>query len=90
MAVVGKRSRTRLIRTRHLSTPIKTSWPTRQLYQSPDAIITTGQAIKNLIIDRARVSAAKIYSIPTGVPLDRFYPRPPGDRVRLFARLAPG
>jgi glycosyltransferase involved in cell wall biosynthesis len=81
LAVLGKRSRTRLVRTRHLSTPIQTSWPTRLLYQSPDAIITTGQAIKNLIINRARVSAAKIYSIPTGVPLNRFYPRPPGDRL---------
>ena len=80
-AVLGQRSRTKLIRTRHLSTPIQTSWPTRWLYQSPDAIITTGQAIKNLIIARARVPAAKIYSIPTGVPLDRFYPRPPGDRA---------
>ncbi len=75
-AVLGKRSRTKLVRTRHLSTPIQTSWPTRQLYQSPDAIITTGQAIKNLIIARARVPETKIFSIPTGVPLDRFYPRP--------------
>ena len=25
--------------------------------------------------------ADKIFSIPTGVPLDRFYPRPPGDRA---------
>ena len=80
-AVLGRRSRTKLIRTRHLSTLIKSSWPTRHLYQSPDAIITTGQAIKDLIIARAQVSADKIFSIPTGVPLDRFYPRPPGDRT---------
>lgn len=78
-AVMGRRARTKLVRTRHLSTPIQTSWPTRWLYQSSDAIITTGQAIKNLIVKRARVPAAKISSIPTGVPLDRFYPRPPGD-----------
>jgi glycosyltransferase involved in cell wall biosynthesis len=79
-AVLGRRSRTKLVRTRHLSTLIKTSWPTRKLYQSPDAIITTGQAIKNLIIERAQVPAAKIFSIPTGVPLNRFYPSPPGRR----------
>jgi glycosyltransferase involved in cell wall biosynthesis len=79
-AVLGRRSRTRLVRTRHLSTLIKTSWPTRKLYQSPDAIITTGQAIKDLIVARVQVRAAKIFSIPTGVPLDRFYPRPPGPR----------
>lgn len=80
-AVLGRRSRTKLVRTRHLSTPIQTSGPTRWLYQSPDAIITTGQAIKNLIVQRARVPEARIYSIPTGVPLDRFYPRPPGNRA---------
>lgn len=81
LAVMGRRSRTKLVRTRHLSTPIQTSWPTRFLYQSPDAIITTGQAIKNLIIERAKVPADRLYSIPTGVPLDRFYPRPPGGRA---------
>jgi glycosyltransferase involved in cell wall biosynthesis len=54
------------------------------LYQSPDAIITTGQAIKDLIVARAGVPADKIFSIPTGVPLDRFYPRPPGDRASFL------
>lgn len=83
VAVLGRRSRTKLVRTRHLSTLIKSSWPTKYLYQSPDAIITTGEAIKDLIIQRARVPAAKIFSIPTGVPLDRFYPRPSGDRAGL-------
>ncbi len=87
-AVMGRRSRTRLVRTRHLSTLIKTSWPTRQLYQSPDAIITTGQAIKDLIVERAQVSPAKIFSIPTGVPLDRFYPRPPENRAAYLPDLA--
>ncbi len=80
-AVKGRHTQSRLIRTRHLSTLIKTSWPTRQLYQSPDAIITTGQAIKDLIAERAQVPPAKIFSIPTGVPLDRFYPRPQVDRA---------
>lgn len=80
-AVLGRRSRTKLVRTRHLSTLIQTSWPTRLLYQSPDAIITTGQAIKDLIMARARVPAARIFSIPTGVPLDRFSPRPPDRRL---------
>ncbi|OPX20558.1 MAG: hypothetical protein BZ151_03175 [Desulfobacca sp. 4484_104] len=68
--------RPRLIRTRHLTTPIQTTWPTRLLYQTPDAVITTGQAIKNLIMERARVPGARIYPIPTGVSLTEFYPRP--------------
>ena len=87
-SVMGRRSRTRLVRTRHLSTLIKTSWPTRKLYQSPDAIITTGQAIKDLIVERAQVPPAKIFSIPTGVPLDRFYPRPPENRSVYLPEVA--
>ncbi|MBM4287407.1 MAG: glycosyltransferase family 4 protein [Deltaproteobacteria bacterium] len=76
LALLGQRSRTRLVRTRHLSTPIKSSWPTRWLYRSPDAIITTGQAIKGLIVARTGRRDETIFSIPTGVPLERFYPRP--------------
>jgi len=77
------RSQTRLVRTRHLSTPIRTNLPTRWLYQRADAIITTGNAIKTLIQERARVPAARIFSIPTGVPLARFSPQTPADRSRL-------
>ncbi len=91
LAVMGQRSRTSLVRTRHLSTPIRTTWPTRWLYQSPDAIITTGQAIRNLIAERAQVPESRIYSIPTGIPLDRFYPRPNNDRVNYVpARFQDG
>ena len=88
-AVKGRRSQTKLIRTRHLSTLIKTSWPTRQLYQSPDAIITTGQAIKDLIVKRAQVPPARIFSIPTGVAVRSLLPPPPGQQGRLSAGLAP-
>ncbi len=87
-AVLGRRSGIRLVRTRHLSTLIKTSWLTRKLYQSPDALITTGQAIKDLIIERAQVPPGKIFSIPTGVPLDRFYPRPPENRSGYLPEVA--
>ncbi len=82
LAVWG-RPRTKLVRTRHLSTPIRTNLPTRWLYQRADAIITTGTAIKTLIQERARVPAARVFSIPTGVALERFSPRNPVDRTRL-------
>ncbi|MFP3868082.1 MAG: glycosyltransferase family 4 protein [Desulfobacteraceae bacterium] len=72
--------RPQLIRTRHLTTPIQGTWPTRLLYQTPAAVITTGQAIKEMIINRARVPAERIFPIPTGVSLTEFRPvepRPP-------------
>ncbi len=82
LAVLGS-PRLKLVRTRHLSTPIRTNLPTRWLYQQADAIITTGAAIKNLIQERARVPEAKIFSIPTGVDLARFSPDLPADRSQL-------
>lgn len=64
-----------LIRTRHLSTPVKNNWPTRWLYRKPAAIITTGQVTKELIMERLGVPARRIFSIPTGVDLTEFAPQ---------------
>ena len=64
-----------LVRTRHLSTPVKNNRPTRWLYQSPAAIITTGQVTKELLMTRLGVPARRIFSIPTGVALKEFAPR---------------
>jgi glycosyltransferase involved in cell wall biosynthesis len=69
------RPRPLLVRTRHLSTPVKNNWPTRWLYQNPAAIITTGQVTKALLIKRLGVPAKHIFSIPTGVDLTEFAPQ---------------
>jgi glycosyltransferase involved in cell wall biosynthesis len=67
--------RPRLIRTRHLSTPISRSFSSRLIYDiCPDAIITTGDAIKERMIRVNGFQPDKIHSIPTGVDLDRFDP----------------
>ncbi|MFZ5453611.1 MAG: glycosyltransferase family 4 protein [Thermodesulfobacteriota bacterium] len=66
-----------LVRTRHLSTPVKSSWPTRWLYQSPAAIITTSEGIKDLLQERVGVDPERVFAIPTGVSLTDFAPRPP-------------
>ncbi len=70
------RTRTLLVRTRHLSTRVKNNWPTRWLYQAPAAIITTGQVTKDLLMERLGVPARRIFSIPTGVELTEFVPQP--------------
>jgi glycosyltransferase involved in cell wall biosynthesis len=67
--------RSRLIRTRHLSTPISRSYTSRLIYDiCPDAIITTGEAIKERMVRVNGFQPDKIHSIPTGVDLDRFDP----------------
>jgi glycosyltransferase involved in cell wall biosynthesis len=69
------RTRPLLIRTRHLSTHVKNNRATRWLYQTPAAIITTGQVTKELLMQRLGVPARRIFSIPTGVELAEFAPQ---------------
>jgi glycosyltransferase involved in cell wall biosynthesis len=72
----SRNTRSILVRTRHLSTPVKQSWLTRWLYHAPAATITTGENISALLHERLGVSWSKLFAIPTGVPLHEFTPRP--------------
>jgi glycosyltransferase involved in cell wall biosynthesis len=74
-----------LVRTRHLSTRVRNNWPTRWLYQTPAAIITTGQVTKDLLVERLGVPARRIFSIPTGVEMTEFVPRERS--LELLARV---
>jgi len=63
----------KLVRTRHLSTPIKPHFLNKFLYCiAPDRIITTGEAIKNALIKTFNLPSDKVTSIPTGVDLNKF------------------
>ncbi|MEW6659983.1 MAG: glycosyltransferase family 4 protein [Thermodesulfobacteriota bacterium] len=64
-----------LVRTRHLSTPVKGSWPTRRLYQTPRAVITTSESIKELLQQRVGADPERVFGIATGVSLTEFAPR---------------
>lgn len=75
MATLFLRKRPRLIRTRHLSTPISRSFTSKLIYNVlPDAIITTGEAIRKRMIEYNGFDPSRIFSIPTGVDLERFDP----------------
>jgi len=76
LAVTGLKNPV-LVRTRHLSTPVKSSWPTRWLYRSPAATITTSEGIKDLLQQRVGAAPERVFAIPTGVSLTDFAPRPP-------------
>lgn len=83
------RTRPALVRTRHLSTPVKQSWPTRWLYNAPAATITTGENITALLHERLGVPQSRLFAIPTGVPLAEFAPRPPDPGLRETLGLPP-
>ena len=65
----------KVVRTRHVSIPIKNNLPTRLLYtRLTDAIITTGEKLRQQLIQDNGFRAERIVSIATGVDLQRFNP----------------
>ena len=72
-----------IIRTRHLSTPVSKGLLSRIVYQYlPHLVITTGNSIRESLININRFPHDKIVSIPTGVDLDVFCPRPVTNELR--------
>lgn len=64
-----------VVRTRHLSTPIKPGLLARIGYMHlADRIITSGAAVRQAMIERNGFDPARIVAIPAGVDLRRFDP----------------
>ncbi|OSM02537.1 putative group 1 glycosyl transferase [Magnetofaba australis IT-1] len=74
-----------VIRLRHISAPVTDNFGTRWLYlRASRAVVTTGEMIRQQMIDLNRYPGERIHSIPTGVDLDRFTP---GDRDAARAEI---
>ncbi len=77
-----------LVRTRHLSVPIKTH-PFNFVYRWPDAIVTTAEVIRRRMIEVNGMDDDRVVSIPTGVDLEVYNPvNDPGD-IRHELGLGP-
>lgn len=64
-----------IVRTRHKSTPIRSTFHHRLLYKRlPHGVIATAQAIRDELMRRLDLEDWRIVSIPTGVNLDCFHP----------------
>lgn len=65
-----------VVRMRHLSVPIGQHPASRFVYRSLcDVVITTGEAIRDLLVSEVGLPPDKVLSIPTGVDIARFDPR---------------
>ncbi len=72
-----------IIRTRHKSTPVSRSMRHRVLYgRMPHVVTTTGETVRQELITRNGLSPSRVISIPTGVNLERFHPKPPDASLR--------
>ncbi len=79
-----------LVRSRHIALPISNN-PLNFVYRMTNGIITTGEAVRDMMIRRNGMDPGKILSIPTGVSLGRFDPsRVDGSRIRTEFGIAPG
>jgi glycosyltransferase involved in cell wall biosynthesis len=91
-AIAGRLSRRKpvIIRTRHKSVPIADNFLNRVLYtRLTDRIITTGERVRQDLIQRNRFDGSRIVSIPTGVDLGLFRPRPDDGAFRAELGIAP-
>jgi glycosyltransferase involved in cell wall biosynthesis len=74
-SLAARTTRIPVIRTRHLSVPLKKDPFSRLVYWTLcDRIVTTGEAIRRLFLEELRLDPAKVISIPTGVDLSVFNP----------------
>jgi glycosyltransferase involved in cell wall biosynthesis len=72
-----------VVRSRHLSTPVKRGWSSRLVYgRLADRVITSGQAIRNHLIEVNALDSARIVSIPAGIDVQRFAPVADSHAVR--------
>lgn len=79
----------RVVRSRHLSTPVKRRWSSRFVYgRLADRVITSGQAIKDHLVQAAAVDPGRIVSIPAGIDVRRFAPVENAQAVRRELGLA--
>jgi len=74
-AFAAKLAGAKLVRTRHLATPISRN-PFNFVHRMPDAIITTGETTRQRLSQHNRLHPYILESIPTGVDCDEFQPRP--------------
>ncbi|MBF0137670.1 MAG: glycosyltransferase [Magnetococcus sp. DMHC-1] len=67
--------RPHILRMRHISAPVPRNWPTRWVYTRAAAcIVTTGNRIRQQLIEDNGFTGQRIVSIPTGIDLQRFHP----------------
>ena len=73
--VAARLVRVPVVRMRHLSVPIRSNPFSRVVYTALcDKIVTTGEAIRTLLVEQLRISPAKVVSVPTGVDPEEFHP----------------
>ncbi len=74
-----------IVRTRHISSPIPNNWASRWLYtHAVSHVVTTGEALRQQVIQQTGADPARVTSVPTGIDPERFKP---GDKREARLKL---
>ena len=74
-----------IVRTRHISSPIPNNWASRWLYtKAVRHVVTTGEALRQQVIEQTGANPSRVTSVPTGIDPDRFKP---GDKREARIKL---
>ncbi len=77
-----------IVRTRHISAPVPDNLATRWLYRDASRfVVTTGESLRAQLIERLRLDASRVLSIPTGIDTQGV---PSADRARTEGRSKRG
>jgi len=88
--IAGKLARVPIVRTRHVSLPVKDFFPNHLIYSHiPERILTSGKAISDILKKVRYVNPDKVISIPAGVDLRRFDSAISGEKVREELKVKP-
>jgi glycosyltransferase involved in cell wall biosynthesis len=79
-----------VVRSRHVSLPIRGYFPNSWLYSSPDRIITSGQAISDIVTQVRGVKSEHVTSVSAGVDLRRFDCNISGAEIRKSLGVVEG
>lgn len=72
-SMCGKALKIPIVRSRHVSIPVKNYFPKNAVYSCfPDKIIASGETIRSMMADISGVKKEDTYSIPAGVDIRRF------------------
>lgn len=81
--LAGRLTGRAIIRSRHLSTPINTRrWSWFLYMKLADHVITSGESIRQNMININKMIPEQVTSIPAGIDTKRFYPRTPDHALK--------
>lgn len=83
--------RPKVVRTRHISTPLNKNLTTRILYRHlvDRVIVTGGELTRRAMVERDGLKPNRVTAFPIGIDLDEFRPAPPSRDLRMELGLPP-